>query len=240
MYTADEYLAALRGLADPVRAKNSARFFKSGPGEYGEGDVFLGVTVPENRKLVRQCSNMPLVEVKKLLESELHEARLGGCLILVLQYGRADRERQVEIFDFYLAHTAWINNWDLVDTSTPNIVGMELLARGDWSLLRKLAGSKNLWERRMAMLATLAFTVKGGDASPTYAIAEILQHDSHDLIQKAVGWMLREAGKRVSEPEMEAWLQKDGRYKTLPRTLLRYAIERLSAERRKQYLKGDI
>lgn len=240
MQTAAAYIMALRRLADPERAKHSARFFKTGAGEYGEGDKFLGVTVPQNRRLVRQCDSMPMAEVEKLMKSRWHEVRLGACLILVRQYEQADRTRQAQIFDFYLAHSQYVNNWDLVDTSTPNIVGMELLVRQDWSLLEKLAQSKNIWERRMAMLATLAFTVKAGDARPTYVIAEKLQADSHDLIQKAVGWMLREAGKRVSEEALEAWLQQDGRYKTLPRTLLRYAIERLPQTRRKQYLRGEL
>lgn len=240
MQTATEYITALRRLADPERAKHSVRFFKTGAGEYGEGDKFLGVTVPQNRRLVRQCDRMPMVEVEKLMQSRWHEVRLGACLILVRQYEQADRVRQAKIFDFYLAHRQYVNNWDLVDTSTPNIVGMELVVRQDWSLLEELAQSENIWERRIAMLATLAFIVKAGDARPTYAIAEKLQTDSHDLIQKAVGWMLREAGKRVSEEALEAWLQQDGRYKTLPRTLLRYAIERLPQTRRKQYLQGEL
>lgn len=240
MQTATEYITALRQLADPERAKHSARFFKTGVGEYGEGDKFLGVTVPQNRRLVRQCDRMPMVEVEKLMQSRWHEVRLGACLILVRQYEQADRVRQAKIFDFYLAHRQYVNNWDLVDTSTPNIVGMELVVRQEWSLLEKLAQSENIWERRMAMLATLAFTVKAGDARPTYVIAEKLQADSHDLIQKAVGWMLREAGKRVSEEALEAWLQQSGRYKALPRTLLRYAIERLPQIRRKQYLQGEL
>lgn len=240
METAEEYLLALEGLRNPVKAEQLARFFKTGPGEYGAGDQFLGVTVPQSRQLVRRCGGMALIEIAKLLASDWHEARLAGCLILVYQYDRAQPERRGEIFDFYLAHTDRINNWDLVDTSTPNIIGMELVELGDWSLLKKLAKSDNIWERRMAVLATLAFTVKAGDSGPTYAIAELLLGDSHDLIHKAVGWMLREAGKRVSEEELEAWLQYQGRYKTLPRTMLRYAIERFPEARRKQYLRGEI
>lgn len=240
MKTAQEFEAALRAIGDPVRAEHSERFFKTGIGQYGEGDRFYGVTVPETRKLVRQSGEMPRAEVAKLLASPWHEARLGACLILVHQYQRADREEQTEIYGFYLAHARSVNNWDLVDTSAPNIVGAELSQRGDWQILQQLARSNDLWERRIATLATLYFTVKDGDSKPTYAIAEILQHDAHDLIQKAVGWMLREAGKRVSELELEAWLQEGGRYKSLPRTMLRYAIERLPEARRKQYLRGEI
>lgn len=238
MNTAREFVGGLSKINDPIRAQHSLRFFKTGPGEYGEGDKFFGVTVPNVRKLVIKSQAMSLSEVKKLLSSEWHEARLGGCLILVAQFERGDSVRQQQIYDFYLKNTRWINNWDLVDSSAPNIVGAWLVYRRDWSELHQLAIADSLWVRRIAILATLAF-IRCGDSEPTYQIAEVLLDDEHDLIQKAVGWMLREVGKRVSEVELELWLQENGRYKTMPRTMLRYAIERLPEDTRQGYLRGE-
>lgn len=239
MQTAKEFETALSRQSDPVRAEHSLRFFKTGPGQYGEGDKFFGATVPQVRKIVSACGQMPVSEIQKLIESSWHEARLGACLILVMQYKKADVDKRQKIYDFYLNHAKRINNWDLVDTSAPHIVGRQLVEKGDWSILKKLARSKNIWEKRIAMLATMAFS-DSGDSAPTYAIAEILIDDDHDLIHKAVGWMLREAGKRVSEQELELWLGEDGRYKTMPRTMLRYTIERLPETKRQQYLRGEI
>jgi 3-methyladenine DNA glycosylase AlkD len=238
MKTAQELIMALSREGDPVRAEHSTRFFKTGPGEYGAGDKFFGVTVPVTRKLVRSARDMSLDEVQKLLASEWHEARLAGCLVLVQQFVRAGLEDRQKIYAFYVRNAKRINNWDLVDTSAPYIVGGWLVDQGDWSILRKLAKSENLWEKRIAILATFAFT-RAGNSEPTYEIAEILLYDKHDLMHKAVGWMLREAGKRVSETELELWLQEGGRYKTMPRTTLRYAIERLPDDTRKSYLRGE-
>jgi len=238
METAQQLIEALSREGDPVRAQHSTRFFKTGPGEYGEGDKFFGVTVPATRKHVRAVQSMSLTEVQKLLESEWHEARLAGCLVLVQQFTRSNAEDRQKIYTFYLRNAKRINTWDLVDTSAPYIVGGWLVQRGDWEVLKKLARSKNLWEKRIAMLATFAFT-RAGNSEPTYEIAELLIADTHDLMHKAVGWMLREAGKRVSEAELEMWLQENDRYKTMPRTMLRYAIERLPETTRQGYLRGE-
>lgn len=222
----------------PERAQASAWFFKTKPGEYGHGDKFYGVSVPEQRKLIRGFRELPLTEVEKLLQSDYHEARLSACLILVEQYKRGNGDEKQRIYDFYLEHTQWINNWDLVDSSAGSIVGAHL---GDRALpvLKPLAQSNNLWERRIAMLSCF-YNIYEGKAEPALTIASILADDSHDLIQKAVGWMLREVGKRVGQDVEEAWLRADGRYKSLPRTTLRYAIERFEPELRQQYLKGAI
>ena len=238
MKTAQELIEALSQEGDPVRAQHSTRFFKTGPGEYGEGDKFFGVTVPVTRKHVRAVQSMSLTEVQKLLESEWHEARLAGCLVLVQQFTRSNMQDRQKIYAFYLRNAKRINNWDLVDTSAPYIVGGWLVSQDDWEVLKELAQSKNLWEKRIAMLATFAFT-REGNSEPTYEIAELLIADTHDLMHKAVGWMLREAGKRVSEAELEMWLRENGRYKTMPRTMLRYAIERLSEAKRQSYLRGE-
>ncbi len=238
METAQELIEALSLEGDPVRAQHSTRFFKTGPGEYGEGDKFFGITVPATRKYVRAVQSMSLVEVKKLLASEWHEARLAGCLVMVQQFTRSNTEDRQKIYAFYLRNAKRINNWDLVDTSAPYVVGGWLVQQGNWEVLKKLARSENLWEKRIAMLATFAFT-RAGNSEPTYEIAELLIYDTHDLMHKAVGWMLREAGKRVSEAELEMWLQENGRYKTMPRTMLRYAIERLPEATRKGYLLGE-
>jgi len=238
METAQQLIEALSREGDPVRAQHSTRFFKTGPGEYGEGDKFFGVTVPATRKHVRAVQSMSLTEVQKLLESEWHEARLAGCLVLVQQFTRSNAEDRQKIYAFYLRNAKRINNWDLVDTSAPYIVGGWLVQRGDWEVLKKLARSKNLWEKRIAMLATFAFT-RAGNSEPTYEIAELLIADTHNLMHKAVGWMLREAGKRVSEAELEMWLQENDRYKTMPRTMLCYAIERLPETTRQGYLRGE-
>lgn len=238
MKTAQQLIEALAREGDPVRAEHSTRFFKTGPGEYGEGDKFFGVTVPVTRKLVGLVQDMSLAEVQKLLASEWHEARLAGCLVLVQQFTYGTSEDRQKIYTFYLRNAKRINNWDLVDTSAPQIVGGWLVEQGEWLILRKLAKSEDLWERRIAILATFAFT-RAGNSGPTYEIAEVLLRDAHDLMHKAVGWMLREAGKRVSEAELELWLQEGGRYKTMPRTMLRYAIERLPEVTRKSYLRGE-
>lgn len=226
----------IKNAGDPERAKASAWFFKTGKGEYGEGDVFYGITVPEQRKIAKKYKQLPLNDIETLLKSKVHEERLIALIILVLQFAKGDENKQKRIYDFYLSHTSCINNWDLVDTSAHKIVGAYLLDR-DRKVVLQLAKSQLLWEKRIAMIATAAF-IGNGESAWTLKIAEILLHDKHDLIQKAVGWMLREMGKRVSEKTLEDFLQT--RYKTMPRTTLRYAIERLPEKKRKAYLLGKI
>lgn len=220
----------------PERAKASAWFFKTGKGEYGEGDIFYGITVPEQRKLARIYANIQLSDVTVLLKSKVHEERLIALFILVSKYTKGNEKEQKEIFDFYLQHTKYINNWDLVDSSAHKIVGEYLLPR-DRSVLPTLAQSNSLWERRIAIIATAAF-INNGESEWTLKIADMLLHDKHDLIHKAVGWMLREVGKRVSQAIEEDFLK--AHYKTMPRTMLRYAIERFPEEKRKKYLSGSI
>ena len=209
------------------------RFFKTGPGEYAAGDLFIGINVPVLRSLAKKYQSLSLGEVLHLLKSRIHEERLLSLLILILKYRAGDLVVKKKIYRAYLAHTAYINNWDLVDLSAGYIVGKYLLKR-DRKILLKLAQSKNLWERRIAMIATFAFIYEG-EFEWTFKIAKILLHDEHDLIQKAVGWMLREVGKRVSQKELEDFLKENA--KTMPRTMLRYAIERLPEPKRQYYLK---
>lgn len=233
----EELKKALRKLADAEKAKFFPRFFKAGPGQYAEGDKFIGVTVPNMRIVAKQFNNLPLEQVKSFLYSPIHEERLVALLILVNQFQKADEEKKKEIYEFYLAHTKQVNNWDLVDLSAPNIVSMYLLDKSR-EVLYKLAKSSNLWERRIAVLGTFAFITKKKEYEETFKIAELLLHDKHDLIHKAVGWMLREVGKRVSREKEEEFLKKH--YKTMPRTMLRYALEHFPEEKRQMYLKGKI
>ncbi len=211
------------------------RFFKTGPGQYGEGDLFLGLKVPLQRLLARKYAYLPLKDIETLLASKIHEFRLIGLLILVDQYEKASRrEDKKRIVDFYLAHADRANNWDLVDLSVYKILGDFLLAEKEaLKVLKRLAGSNNLWERRMAMVSTYAF-IKKGQAEKTIRIAEKLMKDEHDLMHKAVGWMLREMGKRIDKKILIDFL--DQHYRQLPRTALRYAIERLSPREREHYL----
>lgn len=230
---------ALRAYASPIRAEISQRFFKTGVGEYGEGDQFLGVTVPQTRKVARIHRDMSLKEIQVLVKSAVHEDRLLGLLILVGQFQRAKiREERKKILDVYLsfARQGYVNNWDLVDTSAYHIVGAYVYEVPS-NLLDELAGSKSLWEQRIAIVATFYFICQG-QPEMTFRIAKRLLSDSHDLIHKAVGWMLREAGKRYSEKELEVFLKVY--YQRMPRTMLRYAIERLPEVNRKAYLKGLI
>lgn len=223
----------LRQAADPEHARNLAWFFKTGKGEYGEGDRFCGITVPIQRKIALRYTHLPLADVKRLLRSPVHEHRFTGLEILVLQYERGDHSRKRRVFDFYLENLRHINNWDLVDTSAPYIAGDYLLWRSR-RVLYKLAKSPNLWERRIAIVSTMAFIARN-DLSDTFAIAARLLDDKHDLIHKAVGWMLREAGKR-SQPALLEFLKRN--YARMPRTAVRYAIERLPEPRRKRVLQG--
>ncbi len=227
----------LKSMADPDKAAILQRYFKTGLGQYGEGDIFIGVMVPQSRKVAKKFSQLQLVEVKMLLYSRIHEERLVALLILVWRYSSAlsSREEKEEIVKFYLDNIKQVNNWDLVDLSAPNILGAHLIDR-DRRLLYRLARSENVWERRIAILATYHF-IRDGDFSDTLKIAEMLLQDRHDLIHKAAGWMLREVGKRDVASE-EAFLEKHR--SVMPRTMLRYAIERLPESKRRRYKKNPI
>ena len=225
----------LRVHADPARVPVLQRFFKTGPGEYAEGDVFLGVTVPRVRQVCRACGDATLDEMLTLLRSPVHEERLLALLLMVDAFKRTDDRQKKRIYDAYLASTAFINNWDLVDSSAPHIVGAWLADRSRRPLTA-LARSSSLWERRIAILATHWF-IRRGETEETFRIADMLLEDEHDLIHKAVGWMLREAGKRDAAAE-RAYLRT--RYRRMPRTMLRYAVERFPEEERRRYLTGAI
>ena len=227
--------AELRELADPVRATHSLRFFKTGPGDYGEGDRFLGLTVPEMRKLARKYRDLDDEAALELLASQWHEERLVALLLLVQAHKRGDEKRKQKIHRSYLANARWINNWDLVDASAEHVVGPHLDAK-EIALLERLARSKNMWERRIAIVSTFHL-IKRNEFRPTLIIATMLLDDTHDLIHKAVGWMLREVGKR-DRKTLDGFLKKH--YRKMPRTMLRYAIERHPERIRKQYLAGTI
>jgi 3-methyladenine DNA glycosylase AlkD len=224
----------LQKKADPKQAALLQRYFKTGPGQYGEGDVFLGLKVGDVRKVAKEYKKMPFKEVQESLHSKFHEERLAALLILVQKFEKGSEEERQKVFDFYLKNAKWVNNWDLVDLSAPNIVGAYLLER-DRAVLYKLARSQILWEKRISILATLAF-IKEGQFEDTLAIAEVLLNDEHDLIHKAVGWMLRETGKRDLAAE-ERFLKKHCR--EMPRTMLRYAIEKFPEGKRQAYLRGN-
>lgn len=232
---AEDIRKRLLDLEDKEKAKTLQRFFKTGPGEYGEGDIFLGVMVPQLRKLSKECGELDLGEVEKLLKSSVHEERLLALLILIRKYNRGDKAEKKKIYGLYLKSTRWINNWDLVDLSAPNIVGDFLMKRSREPLYR-LACSPSLWERRIAILATFQF-IKSHQFDETLRIGKILISDQEDLIHKSVGWMLREVGKRDSAAE-ENFLREQ--YRQMPRTMLRYAIERFPAARRELFMKGRI
>ena len=226
---------ALKQKANPNHAVILQRFFKTGPGEYGEGDIFIGIKVPELRKTAKEFREIPIAEVEDLLKSEIHEERLTALMILIFKYEKEDEGGKENIFKKYLKNTKYINNWDLVDLSAPQIVGDYLYDR-DKSVLAKLASSKSIWERRIAVLATFHF-IKNYQFDSTLQIAKLLLYDDHDLIHKAVGWMLREIGKRELETE-EQFLKAN--YKQMPRTMLRYAVEKFPEKKRKDYLLGKI
>jgi 3-methyladenine DNA glycosylase AlkD len=228
--------AELRSASDPAKAKVLARFFKTGIGEYGHGDRFLGVVVPKIRKIVKSHRQAQAAAVLKLLRSPYHEERLTALLILVEQYRHGDACRRRAIYELYLGSTAYINNWDLVDLTAQHILGEQIFGK-DTSILTKLARSKNLWERRIAMLSTYCFIRRGVSREPL-RIAEMLVHDPHDLIHKAVGWMLREVGKRCSREEECRFLDRHAA--AMPRTMLRYAIEHFPEELRSKYMKSTV
>ena len=221
----------LRQLANPERAKVSLRYFKTGPGQYGEGDRFLGNTVPDLRKVAREYRDLERKEILELLHSPIHEERLLALLILNLQFQRGTERQRTEIHRLYLTNMEWINNWDLVDSSAPLLIGSYLLDK-DPKILHRLAASKNLWERRTAILATQAF-IKQNQYDLTLRIANTLMKDREDLIHKATGWMLREIGNRAPEI-LEKFLEQHAA--NMPRTMLRYAIEKFDESKRKSYL----
>src|SRR3989338_2689773 len=222
---------ALKKAATPQRAKVSQRFRSTGKGQYGEGDVFIGITVPEMRKIAHTFKSLSLPEIKQLLESPIHEERFIALEILVYQFDH-QKERQKEIYQFYLKNTNRINNWDLVDTSAEYIVGAYLKDK-DTSILTKLANSSSIWERRIAIVSTFNF-IKNNQFQETLKIATLLLKDNHDLIHKAVGWMLREIGKR-DQNTLKTFLKQH--HNTMPRTMLRYAIKRFPKDEREQYMK---
>ena len=223
--------ADLLGLANPQKARILARFFKTGKGQYGEGDIFLGIMVPAQRLIAKKYAAISLKDIKSLLASRVHEHRLVALLILVSQFQKADAQGRERIADFYLSQTCRINNWDLVDLSAAQILG-EYFWGKDSAILYRLAASDSLWERRISIIATFAF-VKKGRSQETLGIAETLIHDRQDLIHKATGWMLREVGKRDLF-SLEGFLGKHAA--VMPRTMLRYAIERFEERRRKYWL----
>lgn len=225
----------LRQLGSKEKAKILQRFFKTGPGEYGEGDVFLGVKVPELRKLAKEYDGITIFQARQLLTSAIHEERLLSLFILVRKYEKGDDVVKKEIYDLYLKHTKFVNNWDLVDGSAHHIVGAFLMNKKK-EPLHRLAKSEDLWERRISILATFHF-IKQDKFLETLKIAQILLTDKEDLIHKAVGWMLREIGKRHLQTE-ETFLKKY--YQKMPRTMLRYAIEKFPEPKRQKYLKGQI
>ncbi|PAW78230.1 MAG: DNA alkylation repair protein [Verrucomicrobia bacterium Tous-C9LFEB] len=230
---ASDVAKALRAVARPEKVSIYQSFFKTGPGQYGEGDRFIGVTVPNSRAAIKPFLALPMGEVETLLASVWHEERFAAALILVAQFERGDAAQRRSVFDFYLAKARRLNNWDLVDCSTPQVVGGWLYEQGKgWAILRKLARSENLWERRISILATFYY-IRQREMAPTVEIAELLLGDRHDLIHKAVGWMLREMGKR-EVTVLESFLDRHGA--TMPRTMLRYAIEKFPEKRRKLYL----
>jgi 3-methyladenine DNA glycosylase AlkD len=240
-----EIIQQLQGLASPEKRAVLTRFFKTGVGEYGEGDCFLGVMVPHTRMVVKQYREAPFPVIEELLSSPWHECRLCALLILVAQYQRAEKLRRKDaaaseeqregIFRFYLAHTRSINNWDLVDLSAPYIIGVHLLRRTR-EVLDTLARSRNLWEQRIAVVSTLGL-IRGGEYEDTYRLAEYFASPDraplHDLMQKAVGWMLREMGKRNLDL-LVIFLERHAA--TMPRTTLRYAIEKFTPEERRHWM----
>ncbi len=229
--TAEEFQLSLSQYGSDSDAAHLQRFFKTGPGEYGEGDLFIGAKVPDTRRVCREFKNLPREEIQKLLNSPFHEHRLGAVIVLVNQF----KNSQKEVYEFYLknVYAGLINNWDIVDSSAHQIVGGYLINKQK-DIIYELAQSEKLWEKRVAIIATFHF-IKNGDSSTTIDIAEVLLHDKHDLIHKAVGWMLREVGKRVDEAMLIDFLDKYAR--EMPRTMLRYSIEKLSESKRQYYLK---
>lgn len=232
--TAKDFELELAKNASNEYAVGLQRFFKTGPGQYGEGDVFIGVRMPDIRMVCKKFGDLPLREVQTLIESPVHEHRMAGLIILTNKYPKAEKTQKQEIYNLYMdrVYAGNVNNWDLVDVTTPKIIGAHLLS-GDRKILYDLASSQNLWQRRVAVLATFAF-IGQGDASTSMDLAKKLLDDKHDLMHKAVGWMLREVGKRVDEKILTDFLDRHAT--EMPRTMLRYSIERLSPSQRSHYM----
>lgn len=226
-----QLLNDLHELANPEKAKFLAGYFKTGKGEYGEGDIFLGLKVPQTRSVAKKYFKMPLSDLKPLIKSKIHEERQVLLMILVLKLKKSTEAEKKQFYEFYLTNTKHINNWDLIDGSAEYIIGSYLEDKNK-DILYKLAKSKNIWERRIAMLSTFHY-IKNKKFREALKIADILMKDKHDLIHKAVGWMLREIGNRDIKVE-EEFLNKH--YKLMPRTMLRYAIEKFTEKKRKFYL----
>lgn len=224
-------LTELKALGSKEKREMLPRFFKTGKGEYGEGDKFLGVTVPLTRSVAKKHKDMPLQDVAQLITSEWHEVRLCALCILTLKFKKANEAQRKEIFNFYLSHTEYINNWDLVDLSTYNIVGTYLLDKPR-EILYRLAESSSLWENRIAIVSTYAF-IRQDDLEDTYNLAVKMMQHPHDLMHKAIGWMLREAGKR-DEQRLQRFVMQHR--KQMPRTMLRYAIEKFPEAIRKEMM----
>lgn len=231
LHNADEVIANLKNLANKDKAKILMRFFKTGKGQYAEGDVFWGINIPSIRTVAKKARDVELSETVKLLKDSVHEVRLCGLLILVYRYSNSDDRLKKEIFDIYLSNRKYINSWDLVDVTSPNIVGDYLFNR-DRSILYELAESDNIWERRISIISTFAF-IKKGDFEDAIAICKLLMFDKHDLIHKATGWILREIYKIDKEPILKVLDQYAA---LMPRTMLRYSIEKMDEPLRLYYL----
>ena len=227
----------VQALANPKKAKLVQGYFKTGPGQYGEGDIFLGLTVPQSRSIAVKYKDLAYLEISALLKSKNHEERFIALVILIHNYKYGNEKDRKKIYNFYLKHLRYINNWDLVDLSAHSILGAWLMDK-DRKMLLKLATSQNLWSRRIAVVATFHFIKYEKSSAWTFKIAEMLLNDKHDLIHKAIGWMLREIGKNISREEEEIFLKKH--YKNMPRTMLRYAIEHFDPALRQAYMKNKI
>jgi len=226
----------IRTLANKEMAQHSLRFFKTDKGEYGHGDLFLGVRAPKIRSIAKRHIDISITDMETLIRSKYHEERFLGLIILVNKYAKTkDKKNQNQLYKIYVYSFKYINNWDLVDVTCPHVTGKHLIDK-DRTILYKWAKSEDLWTKRIAMVSTFSF-IRKNDLEDTFKIAEILLRDEHDLIHKAVGWMLREAGKRDMKKE-ETFLKKY--YKTMPRTMLRYSIEKFPETKRQKYLKGTI
>ena len=226
----------IRTLANKEMAQHSLRFFKTDKGEYGHGDLFLGVRAPKIRSIAKRHIDISITDMETLIRSKYHEERFLGLIILVNKYAKTkDKKNQNQLYKIYVSSFKYINNWDLVDVTCPHVTGKHLIDK-DRTILYKWAKSEDLWTKRIAMVSTFSF-IRKNDLEDTFKIAEILLRDEHDLIHKAVGWMLREAGKRDMKKE-ETFLKKY--YKTMPRTMLRYSIEKFPETKRQKYLKGTI
>ncbi|VVB79558.1 DNA alkylation repair enzyme [uncultured archaeon] len=229
----NEIKQELQSIADPGRARKCKSYFKTGKGQYAEGDIFIGVGSPKQRELAKKYKDIPLNELQELLNSKIHEYRQTALFIMVIKFKKAKKNplEKRQIFELYMKNTSRINNWDLVDCSAPHIVG-EFLQKEGAERLKQLAKSENLWERRIAIISTFAF-IKNNNFGDTLAISDMLLKDEHDLIHKAVGWGLREVGKK-NKKVLELFLMQ--RYKEMPRTMLRYAIEKFPEDERKKWM----